>query len=56
MVYFGLCLWVLSSGLCTAHPNIDVLLDAKALESYAFKVILEEYDFHKEYLISGVWP
>ena len=35
--------------LCTTFGNINVLFDAVDLKSYAFKIILDEYDFYKEY-------
>lgn len=35
--------------LCTMYPSINVLFDNTDLERYEFKVILEEFDFYKEY-------
>lgn len=35
--------------LCTSQPNINVLFDAREVKSYDFKILLEEYDFYKEY-------
>lgn len=35
--------------LCTMHPKIRVLLDASAVRSYEFSLLLEEFDFYKKY-------
>lgn len=35
--------------LCTAHPKINVLLDAGGLKSAPPKLIIDEYDFYKKY-------
>jgi hypothetical protein len=35
--------------LCTAHPHINVLLDAGRLHKYDFDVVLENYSFFKDY-------
>ena len=35
--------------LCAMYPEISVLFDASHLEKYELKVILEEYDFYKNY-------
>lgn len=35
--------------LCTTFGNIYVMFDATGLNAYSFKMILDEYDFYKEY-------
>lgn len=35
--------------LCTSHPSINVLFNATELNSYSFRIFLEEYDFYKKY-------
>ncbi len=35
--------------LCTMYNQINVLMDASQVSKYDFKILLDEYDFYKEY-------